>query len=471
MRRRRERQEVSSSEPPGPHAEKGPGVASPPGGPFAGRDGHEPDPGSPGAARCRPDVAPVPGRPKRHRLAWLGFLAVIGPGLMVMLADTDAGSIVTAAQSGARWGYRLLPLEILLIPVLYLVMELTVRLGIATGKGHAQLIRERFGFGWAALSVGTLFVSTTGALITEFAGIAGAGSAIGFSPRLVVPLAASFLGLVVVSGSYRRVEAIGILLGLFEGAFLVAALRAHPDPRALGASLWSSQPLGNGGYLALVAANVGAVIMPWMIFYQQAAILDKGLTSRNLRGARLDTAIGAVLTQLVMIGVLVTTGATLFHHDHSSLGTVEEISTALTPYLGRGFGRLAFALGITGAALVAAIVVSLACAWAFAEMVGVPRSLNNRVRQAPVFYGAYFAALGIAAVLVLVSRSLVHLAIAVEIMNALLLPIVLGFLLALAWRVLPEPLRLRAAERILLLVTTGLVIVLGLLIAWRSLGL
>lgn len=404
-----------------------------------------------------------------HSLRWLGLLAVIGPGLMVMLADTDAGSIVTAAQSGARWGYRLLPLELLLIPALYLVMELTVRLGIATGKGHAELIRERFGRGWAIVSVGTLFVSTTGALITEFAGIAGAGAVVGLSPGLVVPMAASFLGIVVLSGTYRRVELIGILLGLFEAAFFVAVIRAHPDPHALGSSLWSSQPLGNGDYLALVAANVGAVIMPWMIFYQQAAILDKGLTAKHLRGARIDTAIGAVLTQLVMIAVLVTTGAALFHHDHTTLSTVDQIATALTPYLGRIAGRLAFSLGITGAALVASIVVSLASAWAFAELVGAPRSLNNRVRQAPVFYGAYFLALAVAAGLVLVSRSLVRLAVAVEIMNALLLPIVLGFLVALAWKVLPEPYRLRRVERVLLLIVAGLVVALGLLIAVRSL--
>ena len=144
---------------------------------------------------------------------------------MVMLADTDAGSVVTAAQSGAKWGFALLPLEVGLIPVLYLVMELTVRLGIATRKGHAQLVKECFGHKWAAISVVTLLISTTGALVTELVGLGGVGSMVGISPVMTVPAAACFLALVVLPGSYRRVERIGIALGLFELAFLVAALR------------------------------------------------------------------------------------------------------------------------------------------------------------------------------------------------------------------------------------------------------
>ena len=176
-------------------------------------------------------------RPPSRGRRWMLLTVAIGPGLMVMLADTDAGSVVTAAQSGARFGYRLLPLEVLLVPVLYLVMELTVRLGLTTGKGHAELIKARFGRGWAVFSVGLLLVTSVGALVTEFAGIAGVGSIVGLPPQLVVPGAAAVLLLVVVSGSYRRVELIGIGFGLFELAFLVAAIRAHPDPGSLAGSL------------------------------------------------------------------------------------------------------------------------------------------------------------------------------------------------------------------------------------------
>ncbi len=409
--------------------------------------------------------------PSLLRRRHLMLLAAAGPGLMVMLADTDAGSVVTAAQSGARFGYRLLPLEVALIPILYLVMELTVRLGLTTGKGHAQLIKERFGRGWAAVSVGTLLVTSVGALVTEFAGIAGVGSIVGVPPLLIVPGAAALLLLVVASGTYRRVEIIGLGLGLFELAFLVAAIRAHPDPGALAGSLVSGQPLGDPGYLALVAANVGAVVMPWMIFYQQAAILDKGITVRDIRAARVDTAIGAVVTQVIMMAVLVATGASLFHRHAGSLNTVAQISTALTSSLGAAGGRLAFAMGVAGAALVAALVVSLGAAWAFSEVAGTPHSLNRRFRQAPLFYGVFTGAVLLSSVLVLTSSSLVGLAIAVEILNALLLPIVLVFLIVLAWTVLPEPYRLRLWERVLLVAVTAAVIVMGLTVAGTAAGL
>ena len=390
-------------------------------------------------------------RRRRHLFIFAGILAVIGPGLMVMLADTDAGSVVTAAQSGAKWGYSLLPLEVLLIPVLYLVMELTVRLGIATGKGHARLIKECFGHRWATFSVVALLVSTTGALVTELAGLAGVGSMEGLSPDVTVPAAACVLALVVLAGSYRRVELIGVTLGLFELAFLVAAACSHPDLHTVGTSFLSFGPTGRPGYLGMVAANVGAVIMPWMVFYQQSAVVDKGLRAKDFRAGRTDTAVGAVLTQVVMIAVLVAAAATLHSHRGSStgsLGSVQAISAALVPYLGAWAGKMAFALGVSGAAMVAAIVVSLAAAWAFAELTGTRGSLNSRATQAPLFYGVYIASLAAAAAITLVARSAVRLSLAVEVGNALLLPVVLVFLLALAWKALPAPYQLSRSQSV-----------------------
>ncbi len=399
---------------------------------------------------------------RRQRFGLAQSLWVIGPGLMVMLADTDAGSIVTAAQSGASWGYRLLPLELLLIPVLYVVMELTVRLGATTGKGHAQAIRERFGPRWAALSVGTLLISATGALITEFAGIAAVGGFVGLAPSITVPLAAAFLLAVVVSGSYRRVELIGLALGSFEVAFLVAALLAHPRIGSVATSPWSHQPLGNRSYLTLVAANLGAVVMPWMIFYQQGAVVDKGLRERQIRLARIDTGVGAVLTQVVMAAVLIVTATTLAGHHRSSLTSIGEIAAALSPYLGASASHLTLALGIAGAALLAGLVVSLAASWAVAEACGSRRSLNDDPRRAPFFYGIYTVCVIVGAAMVLASHSLVRVAVDVEILNALLLPIVVGFLVALAWTTLPRPHHLRTGERVAAALVVGLVATVGL---------
>jgi Mn2+/Fe2+ NRAMP family transporter len=404
---------------------------------------------------------------RRRRPLWL---LAVGPGLMVMLADTDAGSIITAGQSGARWGYRLLLVELLLIPVLYLVMELTVRVGLATGKGHAQLIREQFGRRWALVSVGALLVSVSGALVTEFAGIAGVGRLYGIPAEVTVPAAAVFLLAIVCSGSYRRVELIGIGLGLFELAFLAAALLARPGLHSVAGGITGFQPLGNGSYLALVAANVGAVVMPWMIFYQQGAVLDKRLTVRDLRGARIDTAVGAILTQLVMIAVLVATATAVGAH-HGSLKTVGDLAAAFTGLLGGTTGRLVLALGLTGAALLASVVVSLAAAWAVAEVAGCDRSLNEKPRQAPLFYGLYAAAVTLGATLVLTSHSLVRLAVEVEILNALLLPLALGFLVLLAFRVLPREHAPGRTRRLALGLATGAVITIALLAAGLALGL
>ncbi|KEF98096.1 hypothetical protein K883_01093 [Mycobacterium sp. TKK-01-0059] len=414
--------------------------------------------------------------PLRTRGRWLrwGLLSVWGPGLVVMLADTDAGSLITASQSGAQWGYRMVLPQLILMPVLYVVQEMTVRLGIVTGRGHGSLIRERFGRGWAWLSAFTLFASAIGALLTEFAGVAGVGELFGVSRWVSIPVATVALLALALTGSYRRVERIGLVVGAAELAFLVAMVMARPDPRALVDGL-SSMPLGNSSYLLLVAANVGAVIMPWMIFYQQGAVVDKRLSENTIRQARYDTAFGAVLTQLIMIAVVVTMASTIgtsgAHGGGAELETVGQIAQSLTPYLGRVGGTVLFGLGMLGAALVAAIVASLAGAWGLAEVFGWKHTLNERPNRATArFYITYSLAHIVGAVLVLASVDLVNLAVDVEVMNALLLPIVLGLLLALEARALPEQWRMRGLHkyvtRALCFVTIGF----GLYMVPQALG-
>ena len=373
----------------------------------------------------------------------LSFLAVLGPGLVVMLADTEVGSIITASQSGVAWGYRLLLLQFVLIPILFIVQELTVRLGVFTGKGHGELIRDTFGAGWAWVSAAGLAVATVGALLSEFSGVAGVGELYGVPRGVSLTLSVGLLLIVALTGSYRRVERVAIALGLFELVFFAIAFVSHPDPRQIATQ--SLEPaLGNPAYLYLVAATIGAVIMPWMIFYQQSAIADKRLQPADFRYARWDTALGSVLTQLVMAAVLVATAATIGRHDaKTSLNSVGDITAALTPYLGDTMGKLIFGLGVLGAALVAAIVASLALAWGLGEIAGYRRSLEDRPLTAKWFYGVYAACLTCGALLVDVVPNLVFLNIAVEVMNALLLPLVLGFLLMLGLKALPDSVRLK----------------------------
>ena len=290
-------------------------------------------------------------------------LAIWGPGLLVMLADTDAGNVVTAAQAGAQWGYRLLPLVLLLIPMLYMVQELTVRLGLYTGRGHGELIRERFGVGWAYVSTLGLAAAVIGSLITEFTGVAGVGELFGLSRALTLPLAAATLLVIVASGSYKRVERAALIIGLFELAFFVVAWRAHPGFAALARDA-IDLPIRNSDFLLLTAAVIGATFNPWMIFYQQSATVDKRLRPGDLVHARWDTGIGAVLTQCLTGAVLVAAAAAFATGSPTaSLTSVGEISRALTPVLGESAGRLVFGAGVLGASLVAAIVSSLALAW------------------------------------------------------------------------------------------------------------
>lgn len=374
---------------------------------------------------------------------WKALLFVAGPGLVVMLADTDAGSVITAAQSGAQFGYSLLMLQVLLVPILYVMQELTVRLGLATQKGHGELIAQRFGKAWAWLSVSTLMASCVGALLTEFAGIEGVGRLFGVAPWLSISMTILFLVVVVATGTYRRVEMIAIMIGLFELAFIAVAAISHPSPAAMIAAIMK-QPVRNPDYLFLIAGNVGAVIMPWMIFYQQSAVVDKGLNITHLKAARLDTAIGALITQIIMAAVLILTAATIGKtNPNASLNTVHQIATALTPVVGSWWGRVVFALGMLGAALVATIVVSLTAAWGLGEVTGYKRSLAHHPFEAPWFYGVYLICLLVGAGIVLSGINLVRLTLSVEVMNALLLPIVLGFLFLLARKALPEPWRLQ----------------------------
>ncbi|HLY00801.1 MAG TPA: divalent metal cation transporter, partial [Roseiarcus sp.] len=200
-------------------------------------------------------------------------LAVWGPGLLVMLADTDAGNVVTAAQAGAEWGYRLLPLVLLLIPMLAMVQELTVRLGLATGLGHGELIRARFGPGWAWLSTLGLAGAVIGSLITEFTGVAGVGELFGLSRSFTLPLAAAALLIIVASGSYKRVERTALIIGLFQLAFFIVAWAAHPGLKALARDA-IDLPLRNRDFLFMAAAVIGATFNPCMIFYQQSATVD-----------------------------------------------------------------------------------------------------------------------------------------------------------------------------------------------------
>lgn len=402
----------------------------------------------------------------RKYSALFRFLAVAGPGLVVMLADTDAGSLITAAQSGAMFGYKLLLIQLILIPILYICQELTVRLGIVTGMGHGELIKKHFGRGWAWLSIATLILACIGAILAEFSGLAGVGLMFGIPKLLTLTLSTLFLLLVVWTGSYRSIERIVLLIGFFEFVFIYVAWKAHPHLHDIPRQMITI-PFHDPNYWYLMAGGIGAVIMPWMIFYQQSAVVDKKIKLNELKLARWDTFIGAIITQCIMAATLMATAATIGKiHPGASLDTVGQISDSLIPFLGEFAGKIAFAMGMTGAALIAAVVVSLTAAWGLGEVTGYKHSLEYRPKEAPWFYTAYSVTVILGAIFVASGIDPVKTGVAVNVMNALLLPVVLGFLFLLSIKTLPKEYRLvgnyKAIVGIIVLIISLIGLVAGL---------
>jgi len=382
---------------------------------------------------------------RRRRVFWAQLLYTAGPGLVVMLADTDAGSIITIAQSGAKWGYHFLLPNLLFVPFMFMAQELALRLGLGTGQGAAELVLRRIGRGSATVLLITLVASCFGALVSEMSGLAGAGLAFGLPAWLTMGGTVAGLILMVMTGSYRSVERIALFLGLFELAFFIMAWKAKPDFAQVFHEI-KRLPLYDNDYLYLLAANLGTSVIPWALFYQQSASVDKGLGRAQLKAARIETFAGVILCQSITSALLIAAGATLRSGgDSVPLETVEQIGMAFTATLGGAAGRAIFVLGLTGGALVATIVVCLTLAWAVGEVLGVRHSLEHQPRQAPWFYGALTLMLISGGLLVASSLNLVALSVAAGVANALLLPVVLGFLYWLARTALPESLRLQGA--------------------------
>jgi Mn2+/Fe2+ NRAMP family transporter len=366
-----------------------------------------------------------------RRLGQQGWLRVLGPAWIVMLADVDAPSVLTAAQAGTQFGDALLLPVVLLIPILYLVQEMTARLGVVTGRGHAELLRERYGVGWAALAVGSMAAINLLAYVAEFAGIVLGAAILGLPAPLAVGLTLLFHSLMVLTGSYRRYERIALLLSVALFTFVVLAFTVHPDPGAVLGGLSFAQPLGSRPYLDLVVATVGAVVMPWMIFYQQAATVDKGLRVEDLRAARAETLVGAMASEVLMAAVVVAAAAAMAS-PATRIGTNVGALPLGLARLASGIPAVLIAVGMVGAGLLAAVVISLSSAWAWSELFHWPHSLNLSVRRAPGFYALYLLEVLPAALVALWAQNLVAVVIDAMILNVVVLAIPLAFLVRMA---------------------------------------
>uniref|UniRef100_Q02D85 Natural resistance-associated macrophage protein n=1 Tax=Solibacter usitatus (strain Ellin6076) TaxID=234267 RepID=Q02D85_SOLUE len=358
----------------------------------------------------------------------LTFLMVCGPGLIVMEADNDAGAVSTYAQAGAQHGTHLLWLLAILLPVTYFVQEMVVRLGIATGQGHAAMIYQRFGKWWGRFSLVDLQLVNFLTLVTEFAAIALALERLGVRPLFGVPAAAIALTALVFTGGYRRWERIVVSLCLLDAAWLVLAWKLGPGAGQVLRHTVPAMPRGgiSTGLVFLVIGIVGTTIAPWQLFFQQSSIADKRLRFADLKFSRLDTLLGAVFT-VAIAGCMMLAGDAALRHG---IRFTDPAQMAVD--LGRIFGpwvKNSILLLMINAAALGTTTISLSSAWAYGEVAGWDHSLEKSPREAPRFYAVYAACVAAAAGLVLIPGAPLQLIIvSVQVLAGLMLPSTIVFL-------------------------------------------
>ena len=359
----------------------------------------------------------------------LTFLMVFGPGLIVMEADNDAGAVSTYAQAGAQYGTKLLWLLLLLLPVTYCIQEMVVRLGIATGKGHAAMIYQRFGRWWGLFSLADLQLVNFLTLVTEFAAISLALSHMNVNPKVGVPLAAVALIVMVLTGSYRRWERVTVLLCLLDLAWVFIALKLRSSWGEIFRDTFVPS-IPQGGItlslMFLVIALVGTTIAPWQLFFQQSCIADKRLRFSDVKWARLDTFLGAVFTIGVAACMMIAGNAAKIHGIR--FFDPAQMANDLHLFSGEAV-RSGILLLMINAAVLGTTAISLSSAWAYGEVKGWPHSLEMPIRKAPGFYLTYVACVGLAAAIVLIPRAPLQLIIlGVQVLAGIMLPSAIIFL-------------------------------------------
>jgi len=370
---------------------------------------------------------------RRWTLLWL----LVGPGILAMLGENDGPSMISYATTGATYGLGFfLPFILLTFAMAIVCQEMCMRIGAVTHRGYGQLVLERFGPIWGWFSAGDLILTNLVTLIAEFVAIR-----IGLSFFHIGAGVAALLGIVLVvftlsGGRYWRWERIVLGMAVFNGLFLVAAVLTKPNWGTVGHGLVTASPFPGGSFntlLLLVASTIGATVTPWMIFFQQSASADKGLTPSDLKHGRYDTIAGGVLAAVFGCGALIA-GAALFGHGGSSIQGLSGAGFpgALRHVSGNAVATV-FALGLIEAGAVAILTISASTGYAVGECIGVAHSFNNSTRKATVFYGANVGAAAIAAAIILIPGApLLSIALNANVLATVLLPVALVFLIMLA---------------------------------------
>jgi Mn2+/Fe2+ NRAMP family transporter len=370
-------------------------------------------------------------RARIRRTTLLSFLAVMGPGIITGFAGNDAGGVTTYTAVGAHYGFAMLWLLLLSTAGLLVIQEMCARMGAVTGKGLSDLIRERFGVRWTIVAMVALLIANGSNVVAEFAGVAASLELLGVERIVSVPAAAIVIWALVVFFSYRVVERTLFVLVLAFIAYPISALIVKPDWAAVATGIAIPTLPTEQAALIAALALVGTTITPYMMFYIQASIVDKGIGRDLYRLARVDVALGAILTGLNGFFIIVVAGAVLFPH-HVNVNSAADAAQALGPLAG-GQAKLLFGVGLFGASLLAATVMPLSTSYAICEAFGWEAGISKDFREAPVFMGLFTLLLVIGALVVLSpSVPLIPLILVSQNVNGLLLPIVLVFILKLA---------------------------------------
>ncbi|MFZ0925555.1 MAG: divalent metal cation transporter [Halobacteriota archaeon] len=359
------------------------------------------------------------------------FLSIMGPGIITASVDNDAGGITTYSLAGAQFGYVLLWTLIPMTVALAVVQEMGVRMGVVSGKGLASLIREKTGVRLVFFIMVLLLAVNFGNTLAEFSGIAVSGSIFGIPPYASLPLAALFVWLLVVRGSYRSVEKIFLVGSALYASYIISGFLAHPDWKIAAANTFIPHITPTAAYITMLVALAGTTISPWMQFYIQASVVEKGIPLKHLIYSRLDAITGSIVTNVVAFFIIIACAATIFVHG-IPVNTVADVSAALAPLAGN-YAAALFAFGFLNASLFAASILPLSTAHSVCEGIGFESGVSKTFREAPVFYGLYTGTIVLAAFFIsLPNVPLLSILYLSQVGNGILLPVILIYMLVIA---------------------------------------
>jgi NRAMP (natural resistance-associated macrophage protein)-like metal ion transporter len=358
------------------------------------------------------------------------FFALLGPGLIAANAGNDAGGIATYSQVGAKYGYDLLWMMVLITASLTLVQVLAARMGVVTGKGLAELVRENYGIRWSAFATAAVLIANLGICISDFVGAGAALELAGVPRQLSVPVIALVIWLIIVRGSYRSAEKVFIWLTIPFFAYPIAALLANPHWLDVGKSLVAPHIQTNSAYLLLFVATAGTTITPYMQLYLQSAVVERGVRREDLKAEQRQAVAGAIFANLIAGFIIIATGATLYAHGIHDVSSAADAAKALQPFAGH-YAEVLFGVGLLGASLLACAILPIATSYVVSESLGFEKGLGHKPGEAPVFVGVITVMIAIAAIVAVIPGiPVIDLLIGVQVVNGVLLPINLFFI----WR-------------------------------------